>query len=332
MSPTPRLSDREKGQIEAFRDQNLSFSEIAEKLGRHRTTISSYLRRKFSRKTPKKVGRPTKLSQRTIRNIIRHAVSLQQSPTTVKRVLNLTVSVRTIQRVLQRSPALSYVKRISSTGLTSEHKKRRLNWSKSKLQWSFINWTKVVFTDEKKFNLDGPDGLQFYWHDLRREPEIYSKRVQGGRSVMVWGSISYQGKVDLVGIDGKMDSEYYVNVLQTVLLPVCNKLLAEDWILQQDNAAVHTSQRTNDFLDVYDVDVLPWPAKSPDLNIIENVWGRMARDVYKNGRQFENVVDLQDAIMEAWNDIDLSYIRTLYRSIPSRLISVVQNAGGPTTY
>ena len=47
----------------------------------------------------------------------------------------------------------------------------------------------VIFTDEKKFNLDGPDGFKYYWHDLRPEPEWFSKRAFGGGSLMVWAGI-----------------------------------------------------------------------------------------------------------------------------------------------
>lgn len=48
-------------------------------------------------------------------------------------------------------------------------------------------WRKIIFSDEKKFNLDGPDGFAYYWHDLRTEEKIFSKRQSGGGSVMVWG-------------------------------------------------------------------------------------------------------------------------------------------------
>uniref|UniRef100_A0A1I7X3U4 DDE_3 domain-containing protein n=1 Tax=Heterorhabditis bacteriophora TaxID=37862 RepID=A0A1I7X3U4_HETBA len=39
--------------------------------------------------------------------------------------------------------------------------------------------------DEKKFNLDGPDGWHSYWRDLRKEPRHFSTRNFGGGSVTV---------------------------------------------------------------------------------------------------------------------------------------------------
>jgi len=59
--------------------------------------------------------------------------------------------------------------------------------------------------------------------------------------------------------------------------------------LQHDGTSVHGSNYTKDFLDEKGIDVLPWPTKSPDLNIIENVWGMLKRAVYKEGRQFKDV-------------------------------------------
>ncbi|CAJ0925848.1 unnamed protein product, partial [Mesorhabditis belari] len=42
----------------------------------------------------------------------------------------------------------------------------------------------VIFSDEKKWNLDGPDGVGYYWRDLRRDPMVFGTRNFGGGPVM----------------------------------------------------------------------------------------------------------------------------------------------------
>ena len=49
-------------------------------------------------------------------------------------------------------------------------------------------WARTFFSDEKKWNLDGPDGLKYYWHCLRNDPKVAFSRQNGGGSVMVWGA------------------------------------------------------------------------------------------------------------------------------------------------
>ena len=61
----------------------------------------------------------------------------------------------------------------------------RVDWVKKKVTGTKEKWETVVFSDEKKFNLDGPDGSQSYWDDLRKEKQLFSKRLFGGGSVMV---------------------------------------------------------------------------------------------------------------------------------------------------
>lgn len=144
---------------------------------------------------------------------------------------------------------------------------------------------------------------------------------------MVWGAISYKGMINLGGIDGKMDSQYYQHVLSESHIPDLDKMHGEDWVFQHDNAAVNSSNLTKTFLDANEAVVMDWQTKSPDVNIIESVWGHMARRVYQNGRQYVSVSDLQEAIMEAWEVIDTRYIRSLYRSISTRLVEIVENQG-----
>ena len=71
----------------------------------------------------------------------------------------------------------------------------------------------MIGSDEKKFNLDGPDGYSYYWADSRKEPLYFRKRQEGGGSVMIWGAIGYYGRTNLVFLEGNINSEKYVQVL-----------------------------------------------------------------------------------------------------------------------
>ena len=61
---------------------------------------------------------------------------------------------------------------LTGLNLTLKHKEQQVTWAKDYSYWR-TRWQYIVFSDEKKFNLDGPDGFAHYWHDLRKEPEYF---------------------------------------------------------------------------------------------------------------------------------------------------------------
>ena len=85
-----------------------------------------------------------------------------------------------------------------------------------------------------------------------------------------------------------------------------------------------------DYLNTNEIRTLKWPACSPDLNPIENLWGLIVRDVYLDNKQYATVNELKIAILNAWSRIDVQVLNNLAMSIPRRLLSVVKNAGGVT--
>ncbi|KAJ0388588.1 hypothetical protein P43SY_011719 [Pythium insidiosum] len=81
-----------------------------------------------------------------------------------------------------------------------------------------------------------------------------------------------------------------------------------------------------------EVQVMDWPARSPDLNPIENLWASMARRVYGDGQQYQTVAELKEAIVKAWCEIPLDEIRNLIASMRRRCVEVIAKKGGKTHY
>ena len=211
------------------------------------------------------------------------------------------------------------------------HKRNRVQWAKNYVSFTKDQWASVVFSDEKKVNFDGPDGLAYYWHDIRRDERIRMSRQVGGGSVMVWGAFSGKGRAELVVMRGMQDAKRYVKVLEESLLPFIG-LHSGDIIFQQDNAPIHTAGLTRKWLETHQIRLMEWPARSSDLNPIENVWSFMVRHVYSQGRQFLTVDALEDAIFKAWTAVDKSLAVKLCLSMPKRCIAVLENRGLKTDF
>jgi hypothetical protein len=249
-----------------------------------------------------------------------------QTANQIKVSQNIPLTPRRVRQILNTSPFLKYQKRKAQPNLTRLHIASRLLWASEKVTWG-QKWREVLFSDEKKFNLDGPDGNQYYWHDLRKEPQYYSKRASGGGSVMVWAAFGYGGKSSIVFLNGRQNSQDYVRVLENHLLPVGEQICGPNWIFQQDNASIHTSRFTKNWFEANNVRVMEWASKSPDLNPIENLWGILVRLVYSNGRQFNSIPELRAEIVRSWDLITELQLKTLADSMTKRMIEVLKKNG-----
>ena len=102
-------------------------------------------------------------------------------------------------------------------------------------------------------------------------------------------------------------------------------------ILMHDNARPHVVRICRQFLNRNNVNVLPWPAVSPDRNPIEHIWDYLGRKVRARGK-VHNLRDLENALIQEWNNIPDVAIRRYVRAMPGCLAACINIRGGHTRY
>ncbi len=148
---------------------------------------------------------------------------------------------------------------------------------------------------------------------------------------MVWGAMSSAGVGPLCFLRSKVNTAVYQEVLEHFMLPAADQLYGDaDFIFQQDLAPAHSAKATSIWFKDHGIPVLNWPANSPDLNPIENLWGIVKRKM-RYARP-NNAEELKATIRETWALITPEQCHRLINSMPRRIATVIQAKGAPTKY
>ena len=139
-------------------------------------------------------------------------------------------------------------------------------------------------------------------------------------------------KSDIAFVKGKQKVVNYVEMLENYLLMTTENFPDKTIIFQLDNASIPTADVTKQFLNSKNICTLAWPAQSPDLNPIENLWADIARNVYGGGKQYNSVNDLKSAILTSWMQILLNTSGKLVANMKDRIYEVILKNGSHTHY
>ena len=316
------------------RNEGKSLGTIAKECNLSKSTVQSMVKPKLYqsiRKRGPKLKIDKKLSTR-IKRCTESLISDGQRVTSRKlsKMVDLNVSLRTTQRHMKRL-LYKYKAARAEIVLGKNHRDERVRICKGWLR-DRIDWDKVVFSDEKRFNMDGPDNWMTYSRLGRRV--CRNKRQGGGGSLMVWGMVLPSGELIVRRVLGIQNSVKYEQMLRNHVVPYLRQALDDDFVFQQDNCAIHISRRMMEFFDEVGFNLLEWPSRSPDLNIIENVWSMLSSHVY-DGPQPRNLAELEQRIYSAVDHLNSEKKGTilhLYDSMINRICDILKSDGKKIKY
>lgn len=260
-----------------LRKEGKKLKEIAKYTNKSISTVHSILQRN-SLKLGQRPGRPEKLKPRDKAVIIR---KIKEQPRTsapdinrgLAESLGMQISDETVRRTLRAAGYNARTPRIKPL-ISEQNRKKRLEFAKKYINKNSEFWQKVIFSDETKFNIFGPDCGNKVWRKANTEMQRKNTKCSvkhGGGNVMLWGCMSANGAGNLQFINDKMDHYQYIQILKDNLCSSADKLgLSGRYIFQQDNDPKHTALNTKLWILYNTPNTLKTPPQSPDLNPIEH--------------------------------------------------------------
>ena len=103
-----------------------------------------------------------------------------------------------------------------------------------------------------------------------------------------------------------------------------------EWMFQQDNAPCHKAKSITEWFEQNNIKILQRPARSPDLNPIEDIWTVLDRKLTKEA--VTSAEDLREILKELFNGLTVSNRSKLFDSIRRRCTLCIKNRGDHIPY
>ena len=92
-----------------------------------------------------------------------------------------------------------------------------------------------------------------------------------------------------------------------------------DTIFWQDSDPKHTCRRAKDRFKNHQINVMPWPACSPDLNPIEHLWKYILDRLNEYEQPPKLILELWERVEKEWEAIPEEVCQNLIESMPRRM-------------
>lgn len=344
-------------------NKKLSYRKVAAIVGVHHNTARHWIevyKRTGQVKDAHRSGRKSKLTTAGLAKVSKR-LSQQEANTSfsaarlsqlLKAEAGIQVSPETVRRHCRASRwGYGFARKVLL--LRPMHKTKRLAWARKHLskRTAFSAW---MITDSKVFLLHktaSKPGVKI-WYPKGARPSV--PVVRHSRGVHVYLGVTKYGITKLVYVtgggsqksaylnpktgqpySGVSASEYQKQVLPE-LIREGNRIFsmhgkgAAEWKFQQDNARPHVAKGTKALLDqlLPNQAVHDWPACSPDLSWIENIWSWAEQEVNKRYPVLNTVDELKAALADVFSSIPSEMLKAHVRGMRGRLEAVIKQSGG----
>lgn len=297
---------------------------LAKKLGVTERTAYTYIKKLkngvcLERK--KRISKKTVITKELARRVVRIVKSNKTTPSLRDVASRVKVSHETVRTILHKE-GIHYRRKSQKKLLTDDQKENRIIFAEQMIEEG-RDWESVIFTDECSFWVNKCEP-KYQWTDGISKP---SGRGAHGPKVHIWGGISYNGALPLHIFKENLDGAHYIKILNK-MIPEMEKLYPDEFTFQHDNAPPHRPAKT--FIEENMPETLEWPAYSPDLSPIENIWAWLKSQVNKDRPQNEKA--LIRSIKKHWQKITPEFLEPYIGSMPGRMEMCIENEGEPINY
>lgn len=333
---------------------------IAKEVGRGQSTVSRILRtydyETFNGRTVTRI-RKRKTTKHEDRILVRAAKAHDdQAFHDIIIRSGINVSCSTLRRRLKEVDLFSRIRRRKPV-LKPHHARARLTWARKHVNWSPRQWMRVLWSDECSIVLGRKSRRR---RCIRMKGHAYKKRhcdgtIKSGKiSIMVWACFTGEKVGPLIVCNsGNINADRYIEILENGVITFIEELLTpadgsdsiavatpDSILFMHDNAPCHTAKKVEKFLKQRRVPTMKWPAQSPDLNPIENLWvmfkdafhARLIHEGIKPSTRPEVMRRCEELLKEVWRDQGMTLIMKLINSMRARCEAVIAAKGWHTKY
>ncbi|GFS94163.1 transposable element Tcb2 transposase [Trichonephila clavipes] len=171
-----------------------------------------------------------------------------------------------------------------------------------------------------RFSLTGDSKRVYIWREsgTRNDPSNIVERDRfGSGGVMVWGGIMIDGRTPL-HVFRSVTGQIYRDEVLDPYVRLFRGAYGRDFLFMDDNARPHRANLVDEFLESEDIKRIPWPANSPDLKPIENLWDYLGRAIARRHPPPRDVNGLKTALLEEWSLIPQTVINNVISSLKTR--------------